>query len=226
MTPKQKRFVDEFVVEQDAVAAYERAGDEGKGRSARNAANRLLQDVGIKTAIHSILVQRKETVLSATKRLEAEAGQAPPAVKEEAIRVSAALVIKEAGAIAFSDIGDVIDFSGPVPELKPAHQIPEHARRAISSVRVRRYTEGRGEHAREVEIIEFRLWPKMEALRTLIQSLGMLQEKTPIEEMIDAIRQVKPALADHARRMLVGDEDGAKANLPSGRNSDLHHGER
>src|SRR5262245_41806435 len=119
MTPRQRKFVDQFVVDQDPVAAYKRAGYKGKGRSARNAANRLLQNVGIRTAIEAILLRRNEQVLSATeaaaRRLGTEAGEATPEVKEAAIRINSELLMKEAGAIAFSDIGDVFDFSGGIP---------------------------------------------------------------------------------------------------------------
>lgn len=57
-------------------------------------------------------------------------------------------------------VGEILDFTGDVPKLKPACQIPEHARRAIASVKVKRYVEGTGDKAREVEVTEFTLWNK------------------------------------------------------------------
>ena len=64
-----------------------------------------------------------------------------------------------------------LDFTGDVPRLKPANMIPESARRAISGMKVKRYMEGRGEDAREVEVIEFKLWPKVEAMRRKVRML-------------------------------------------------------
>ena len=40
-------------------------------------------------------------------------------------------------------------------------------------MKVRRYREGRGEHAREVEVTEFKLWNKGKALEKLGEHLGL-----------------------------------------------------
>ena len=99
-----------------------------------------------------------------------------------AATVDAGRVQAELEAVAFSDIGDVFDISDggalrvrPLPRWSPATQ------RAIASVKVRRVLEGRGEDARPVEVIEFRLWPKIEAIRTLREHMGLDRSVTLAE---------------------------------------------
>ena len=51
LSPKQERFVAEYLIDLNATAAYKRAGYKGQGRSAENAASRLLGNVGVQEAI-------------------------------------------------------------------------------------------------------------------------------------------------------------------------------
>lgn len=80
--------------------------------------------------------------------------------------------VAEQRCIAYFDPADVLDFSGENFTWKPANQIPERARRAISSIETKRYTEGRGDHAREVEEIRFKFWNKNDALKELNKLTG------------------------------------------------------
>jgi hypothetical protein len=114
--------------------------------------------------------------------------------------VTADKVLEEYAIAAFSDIGDFFDLSGDKPKLRPADKIPERARRAIESIKVRRYTEGRGEAAREIEIVEFRLWNKLAALKKLGEHLGLWGERDvaadnvrvniTVEDVLEAKRRV------------------------------------
>lgn len=94
--------------------------------------------------------------------------------------VDAHRIQAEYEAIAFSDIGDA--FEAPLegeelppvlPRLKPVSRWPERFRRAVASIKVKRYVEGSEENAREVELLEFRLWPKVTALDGLREHMGL-----------------------------------------------------
>ena len=94
--------------------------------------------------------------------------------------VDAHRIQAEYEAIAFSDIGDA--FEAPLegeeippvlPRLKPVSRWPERFRRAVAGIKVKRYVEGKDEDAREVEILEFRLWPKVTALDGLREHMGL-----------------------------------------------------
>lgn len=152
LTPKQQRFVEEYVIDRNASAAARRAG-----YSVRTAGS--IGDENLKKPEIADAIAEKTAALSKAAQLSAED------------------VWREWGNLARSDIGDIIDFTGTDPKLKPACQIPESARRCISSVKVKRYTEGVGDHARQVEVIEFKLWDKPGTLATVAKALGKLVDR-------------------------------------------------
>jgi phage terminase small subunit len=155
LSPKQQRFVDEYCIDLNAAAAYRRAGYKVKNdRVASVEGHRLLANPSIAAAI--------------------AAAQAARSVRTQ---ITADRVLQEIALLAFSDLGEVLDFSGDSVRLRPGAAIPEAARRAISSVKVKRYAEGHGDDAREVEVTEFKLWSKDAALAKLAQHLGMLKQQ-------------------------------------------------
>jgi phage terminase small subunit len=92
-------------------------------------------------------------------------------------------VWREWGHICRASIGDVIDFTGVQPTLKPAGAIPEAALRAISSMKVKRYVEGDGDDALTVEVVEFKFWDKPGTLSTVAKAMG---------ELIDRVEHTGP----------------------------------
>jgi phage terminase small subunit len=60
LNAKQQRFVGEYLIDLNATAAYKRAGYSGKGRSAENAASRLLGNVGVAQAIQQAMEKRSK----------------------------------------------------------------------------------------------------------------------------------------------------------------------
>lgn len=158
LTPKQEAFVLEMLKEPgNAAAAYRRAGyAAANDRVAAVCASQLLAKPIIFAAIEEARQTRKERGL-----------------------IDADRVVKELCLIALSDVGEVLDFSRPEPRLRPANEISEAARRSISSIKVRRYVEGRGEAAREVEVVEFKLWSKLDALGKLMPHVGLKPDAPP-----------------------------------------------
>jgi phage terminase small subunit len=156
LSPRQARFVSEYLKDLNATQAAIRAGFSKK--TAGTQASRLLRNVHISQAI--------------SEGTEARSGQA---------KVESETVLRELAMIAFSDLGQILDFTGDVPQLLPANAIPEPARRALSSVKVKRYLEGKGEHAKEVEVTEFKLWSKIDALEKLAKHLGLFKDVQEIK---------------------------------------------
>ncbi|WP_291165315.1 terminase small subunit [Gemmatimonas sp. UBA7669] len=64
-----------------------------------------------------------------------------------------------------------------VPRMKPLTRWPTPLKRALHKVKVRRYLEGMGENAREVEVLEFQLTPKVPAIHELRAHLGLLKPR-------------------------------------------------
>ena len=150
LSKAHQRFVEEYLVDCNATQAAIRAGY--KAKNADVTGPRLLGNVGIAEAI-----ALRQAARSAT------------------MEVNSATALKELANLSYSDIGDILDFSGKEPRLKPASEIPPHARRCISAIKVKRHLEGKGDDAREVEIIEFKLWSPGAKLRDLLQHLGLLR---------------------------------------------------
>jgi phage terminase small subunit len=105
LNPKQKRFVDEYLVDLNATQAYIRAGYSAK--TADVAGPRLLGDVRVQAAIK----QRQE---DRTKRTE----------------ITQDRVLLELARIAFADIGELFDEAGG---LRAVQDLTEEQTRAIAS---------------------------------------------------------------------------------------------
>jgi phage terminase small subunit len=173
LTHKQLRFVEEYLIDLNATQAYKRAGYKVQSdHSAQVNSSRLLSKAVIAEKIKEKIAERS-----------AAAG------------ITADDVWREWRYIACSDIGDILDFTGEKPKLKPVNTIPESARRSIKSVKVRHHLEGHGDQAREVEIMEFTLWDKPAALAIVARAMGELIERVehsgpgggaiPLEHTID-----------------------------------------
>lgn len=89
LTPKQQRFVDEYLIDLNATAAYKRAGYDAKGNAAEAAASRLLRNVKVFSAVEAGKNRR-------SKRTE----------------ITADRVLKELARLGFSDMRAVAHF-GP-----------------------------------------------------------------------------------------------------------------
>jgi phage terminase small subunit len=148
LTPKQQRFVDEYLLDLNATRAAIRAGYSVKNAEAIGC--RLVKKSQVAAAIREAMRQRSA-----------------------ATGITASRVLEEIGLLAFSDIGQVLDFSGDEPRLLPARKITKRARRALASIKVKRYVEGRGDDAREVEVTEFKLWDKLSALDKAARHVGL-----------------------------------------------------
>ena len=109
MTPRQKIFVDEYIVTLNASEAARRAGY--KPRAAQSTGSQLLDIPEIAAAIRDALAARAART-----------------------RVSADRVIEELARIAFSDIGRVVDFGPEGLRLKPNHVLAEADRAAIAEL--------------------------------------------------------------------------------------------
>jgi phage terminase small subunit len=146
LTPLQERFVQEYLTDLNASRAAIAAGYSPVG--APRYSHDLLKIPHIQAAI--------------------EAGKRKLARK---LNLRAERWLQELMHLAYSDIGDIFDFSGDAVRLKPAHEIPKEARVAIKSMRTKRYTTRDGA---EVEETTVTLWDKPKALRDLGEHLGEL----------------------------------------------------
>jgi len=150
LTPKQVRFVQEYLVDLNATQAAIRAGYGEKG--AHVAGSRLLRVRKVAEALADAKAHRAHAVASREPQLRAER------------------VLVEVGYLALVDPGDAFDENGSLLKLK---QMPEHVRRAIAGVKVKVTEEG-------ASIIDVRFCDKTKTLDLAMRHLGLLKDKVEV----------------------------------------------
>jgi phage terminase small subunit len=186
---RRRRFVDEYLIDLNGVRAYLAAF----GRTVR----------GRPRSYHSACVESSKLLQTPAVRREVRAAQA--SLRARCVQ-DAERVVRELAAIAFGDIGDILDYTnaGP-PLLKPAREVPAVARKALKSMKatVRVLPDGEG----RVEEWEIVMHNKLAALDKLARHLGLLRDEVPIAELL---RRLSPGL-----RRLVAAELGIEPTEPS-----------
>ena len=159
---RRAAFAREYVLDHNATQAAIRAGYAPD--SAKVTGCRLLTDANVAARIAEL---EARTIARAEKGADA--------------------VVRELEALAYSDIGDLFETGGPddaVPRIRPMHDWPERARRAIQSVKVK-YVDPLTDHKtgaviREgFHILEFRMHAKQPALEALGKRTGAIPKDAP-----------------------------------------------
>lgn len=148
MTPKQQRFVAEYLVDLNATQAAIRAGY-AKG-SADVTGARLLGNASVAAAV--------------------QAGQAK---KLQSLDLTAERTMLEIKRIAFSDIRKLFtDWGG----LKPVHELSDDEAALLASVEVLKKNLFAGD--KKVDTIhKLKVWDKLKALEMLAKHFGVLEER-------------------------------------------------
>lgn len=150
MTPRQQRFVGEYLVDLNGTQAAIRAGYSPK--TANPAASRLLANVTIREAI--------------------ETAQAKRAARTE---ITQDRVLDELSLLAFSNLEHYsVSDTGDVALTEGA---PVGAMRALQSIKRRITTRNRGEDSEVIREVEIRLWDKPGPLKLAGQHVGILVDK-------------------------------------------------
>lgn len=115
LTPKQERFVEEYLIDLNATRAYRDVYGVGEKSAAAHGA-RLVANGKVAAAIEA--AKAKLTEKAAVKQSE---------------------ILEEIDRLALSDTGDLFDLNAETLRMLPMKEWPLHARRAVSSIKVRRY---------------------------------------------------------------------------------------
>jgi phage terminase small subunit len=149
LTPQQERFCEEYLIDLNQGKAALRAG-----YCHTNYGVSLMDNPRVRAKIDHLKMLR-------SKRME----------------ISADRVLAEMACIAFSNKGDIFDFSDGTLKMKRPSEIPEHAIRSISSMKVKKYLEGNGDFSEEVETIEIQQYDKPSTLVNLLKHVTPLPDK-------------------------------------------------
>jgi phage terminase small subunit len=163
LSPKQRRFVNEFAKSRNAGESAVKAGYSKLW--AANEAQRLQKKAVIRQAI-------REQIYSL----------------ERSTAITVERVMREVGLLAFSSLESYFDFDfDGLPIPKPSKSIDKEAIRALKSVKITEKTtkSGRGEDAEEetTRVIEYTLWDKGAAIERLAKHFGMFLEAEQVREM-------------------------------------------
>ncbi len=170
LTPKQLRFVEEYLIDLNATQAAIRAGYSKD--SARVIGSENLT---------------KSEILDAISRRQKE--------RSEKAETTAADVMAELAKIGFANMAD---YFFPGDDGDPHLDFSKLTRKqtaAICELTVEEFKEGRGKDARDVRRVKFKLADKRAALVDLGKHLGMFVEKVEVDNTVKIISD-KPQTAD------------------------------
>lgn len=155
LNPKQARFVTEYLKDLNATQAAIRAGYSAK--TANQIGSRLLANVQVAKAI--------------------EEAQANLAAKHG---VTIDRIVAELALLGFSNMNDFIRIGSDGDPYTDFSALTREQAAAISEVTVEDFKDGRGEDARDVRKVRFKLVDKRAALVDLGKHLGMFTEKVQL----------------------------------------------
>ena len=160
LTPKQARFVQEYLIDLNAAQAAIRAGYSAK--TARVIGHENLTNPDIAAAIEKAMAERAERT-----------------------RLTADWVVDELRKLAGANMAD---YMRSTPEGDPYLDFSRLTRdqtAALAEVTVEDFVDGRGEDARAVKRVKFKLHDKRAALVDLGRHLGLFEIKHRIEGKIE-----------------------------------------
>lgn len=146
------RFAEEYLVDFNASAAYQRAGYKTRGAAAQAAASRLLAN----PKVQAYLAGRKEALVSA-------------------VRVDQEAVLARIAHMALGDIRRLFDSEG---NLKAMHDLTAEEAALLQGVEVFEEFEGRGDARTFVGLTKkVRFVNRLDAAKTLGQHFGLFAKK-------------------------------------------------
>ncbi len=171
LTPKQERFVQEYLVDLNATQAAIRAGY--SARTAHVQGSRLLTNARIASEI--------------------SIGRAS---NTEKLGVTQEMVVSELKKLGFSNM---LDYMRVGPDGDPRLDFSSLTRdqaAALTEVTVDEYTDGRGDDAREVKRVKFKLSDKRAALYDLGKHLGMFIDRSEVEVRVTLEDLIRASIKD------------------------------
>lgn len=169
LTPKQKLFVYEYLIDLNATQAAIRAG------YSENSAH----DIGCEN------LEKPEIIEAIQERMDKRA---------EKVGVSAEIILKKLLDLATVDLAKAYDING---RLLPIHNIPEEVRIAISGIKVFEEFDGFGKDRVQIgEVREVKFWDKLKALELLGKNLKLFTDKVELSGKVTLADLVAGSLVD------------------------------
>lgn len=161
LTPKQQRFVDEYLIDLNATQAAIRAGYSKK--TAASIGDENLR----KPAIAAVIDERRKGL-------------------SEKAEVDAADVLRQVARMAMFDPRKLFDSDG---NPLPIHELPDEVAFVIQGLKVRKEITGKGDDMEVAQIIEYKMADRNSAAEKLMKHLGLYekdnnQKTDPIADLL------------------------------------------
>ncbi len=162
LNDKQQRFVEEYLVDLNATQATIRAGY--SERTACSQGSRLLKYAGVAAAVAAARAKRSKRT-----------------------KITQDMVLNELARIGFANMLDYVTVQDDGSVVVDLTDLDRGRAAAIREMVVDEYTEGRGDGARDVKRIKFKLNDKRAALVDIARHLGMFTDKIEVSGKVDAV---------------------------------------
>lgn len=151
---RHERFAQEVAKGQSATAAYRAAGYEATGASVGINAGRLLKKANVRARVDEILAEGAERAGVTVQR-----------------------IVDELAKVGFANMGRYLHATSGGDPYFVYESLTDDEKAALAEVTVEDFKEGRGDDAREVRRVKFKLHDKLGALEKLGKHLGMFRDK-------------------------------------------------
>ena len=155
MTPRQQRFVEEYLIDLNGTQAAIRAGYSRRGSDVTAA--RLLRNARIQAEIQKAMQRRSERTEITQDR-----------------------VLKKLALLGFANMQDYMRAGANGDPYLDFSKLSREQAAALVEVTIDDFTDGRGEDAREVRRVKFKLADKLGALHKIGQHLRMFVERREV----------------------------------------------
>lgn len=177
MTPKQARFVEEYLIDLNATQACIRAGYSAK------TADKIGPELLGKTSVAEAIQKAKER-------------------RSERTGITQDMVLNELAKLGFSNMQDYMKVGENGDPFLDFSNLSRDQAAALTEVTVEDYVDGRGEDARDVKRVKFKLADKRAALVDIGKHLGMFPTSGKLEHTGPnggpmQIQRVEMVIVDH-----------------------------
>jgi len=161
LPPKRRRFVSEYLIDLNGKQAAIRAGY--SDRTAASQASDLLNYPNVQDALSFAMKQ----------------------IADKA-QLTAQMVIDELRKIGFANMQDFMSAGADGDPVLDFSRLTREQAAALQEVTVDSYMDGRGDDAREVKRVKFKLADKRAALVDLAKHLGVIVERSQVTHITQA----------------------------------------
>jgi phage terminase small subunit len=152
MTPKQERFIEEYLIDLNATQAAIRAGYSEKTAAVIGVEN--LKKPNIQQAIQNAIDKRSKRT-----------------------KITQDMVLEEIAKLSFSNMLDYMTVASDGLAYVDLSKLTREQAAAIQEITIDEYTEGKGEDARDVKKVKVKLADKKGSLELLGRHLKMFTDK-------------------------------------------------